>query len=541
MYVDMISRMYSTPNELSLIARSDKSGRPVMLCEYAHAMGNSLGNFKEYWDVIRSEKSVIGGFIWDWMDQGLVKKDEKGLEYFVYGGDFGDEINDDNFCINGILAADQRPKPAMYEAKKIMQPVNIELKNPKKYILKITNRHSFKDLSEYNILWTINEDGKEILKGRMNLPEIKPGASQEITLPVQIIKKPEPGSEFFLDIRIVLKEEVIWAPKNHIVASGQFKLLVTVPEMKPVVYEKLDDLSFTEDEKSITVTGKLFNIVFNKESGSLISFTKNGTELIKKGLAPNFWRPQTDNDRRGWKTHEKLGIWRNTADKMKVSGITVEQRDQKSVKVKVRYIYDAGEAGYSNTYTIYGNSWILVESSLDPLSGLPVLPRFGIQMAIPEEFNKITYFGKGPHENYIDKQYSADVGLYRSTINDFGEPYIYPQENANRTGIRWMAFTNEMQDGLLFAGDSLLSMSAWPWSQEDIEVATHTNELPERDYITVNIDMKQMGVGGNDSWSNRSAPLEKYQIPAVKMNYVFWIKPVSSKDDLSKSGKEIID
>ena len=241
----------------------------------------------------------------------------------------------------------------------------------------------------------------------------------------------------------------------------------------------------------------------------------------------NFWRAQTDNDRRGWKTHEKLAYWRTAAQDIKLAKLTTEKNRDNSISVNVSKELPEGKGDLTNTYQIFPNGWVKVTTVFNPQTGLSNLPRFGMQTKIPSKFDNITYFGKGPHENYIDRQQSADVGLYESTVENFGEPYIFPQENANRTGVRWMAFTDDSGKGLLITAENQLSMSAWPWSQEAIEKATHTNELKRESYNTINIDLVQMGVGGNDSWSNDAAPLPKYQVKAEKMEYSFWIKPKS--------------
>ncbi len=533
LFVDVVSRMYPPPDALKFLADNELSNRPVMMCEYAHSMGNSLGNFKEYWDLIRTDDRLIGGFIWDYVDQGLEKTDENGVKYFAYGGDFGDRINNGNFCINGILSADRRPKPPMYEAKRVCQPVDIRLLDPGKLVFEVLNRHNFKSLSDYNISWKIEEDGVPVRQGELSPVSLGPGQYSNIVIPAETITETKPGAEYFIRIAFVLAGSSSWAEKGHEVAAAQFALPLNSGLPGSVDSGAWQIPEVEEDNYYIRVSGADFMVAIDKQSGYITRYTSNERILINSDLHQNFWRPQTDNDWRGWKTHIVLGYWKQAGRDGYLTGLEVSKDHENYIGIEVRRILPEQKAETSLEYRIYGNGWIRVTYGFIPHSILPNMPRFGLQTTIPGEYDNIIYLGKGPLENYIDRQVGSDVGLYRSKVESFGEPYIYPQENANRTGVRWMALLNAENEGLVVSGDPLLSMSAWANSQEEIEKATHTNELKQEENNTLNIDLVQMGVGGNDSWSENSAPLPQYQVKSSAMCYTFWLKPyVTEKTDL---------
>ena len=525
LFVDVVSRMYPPIANLKELADKELTNRPVMMCEYAHAMGNSLGNFKEYWDIIRGDDRLIGGFIWDYVDQGIEKTDENGVSYFAYGGDFGDSINDENFCINGILSADRRPKPPMYEAKRVCQPVGINLLDEEELIFEIHNQHYFKGLGDYTILWKIEEDGKPVQQGELSPISLEPGGYSKITIPAQPITNYKPGAEYFVKVSFVLAGDASWAEKGHEVAAGQFALSINTGAPDSVVRGDISAPASAENEKNIEVSGDDFEVTIDKTTGLITHYSYKGRVLIAGSLQQNFWRAQTDNDRRGFRTHTRLAYWRDAAKNGLLSNLEISNENQKYTRIKATFILPDEKAVTNLEYEIYGNGWIWVRSTFIPQAILPNMPRYGLQTLVAGEYSNIIYLGKGPYENYIDRQVGSDVGLYKSTVNEFGEPYIYPQENANRTGVRWMAFLNTESEGLLISGDQLLSMSAWPQPQDEIEKASHTNELGTHDNLTVNIDLVQMGVGGTDSWSANAAPLLQYQVKPEAMSYSFWIKP----------------
>ena len=535
--VDVLSRMYLSPKDLKSLSENENSNRPVFLCEYAHAMGNSLGNFKEYWELIHSDKRLTGGFIWDYIDQGLWKTDENGTRYFAYGGDFGDTINDANFCLNGIIGPDLSLKPPIIEAKRVQQPLHINPVDIDSYKFRIHNRFHFNDCRNLDISWHIVSDGEIVNSNKIECPHIEPNKKSDIELNVDSIKYAS-DKEYFLNIDFILREDESWAPKGHIVAKEQFELNKVKFRSPKIDPEKFPPIDISENKKHYLITGKEFELSINKQTGNISSYIFESNEIISGELKPNFWRPQTDNDRRGWKTHKELKYWQTTTMEIKTTGIEYQVESHNRINISV--VRELPEEGgkYENVYTIFGNGWVQVEAKLIPEKKLPYLVRFGMSMEIPSEYMSIAYFGKGPHENYIDRRQSADVGLYNFSVEEFGESYIYPQEYANRTDVRWLSILDNKGSGWLFSSDDLLSMSVWENTWEEIQKATHTIELPQTASNTVNIDKIQMGVGGNNSWSIKAAPLEEYRIESEEIEFKFLLKSFSGKDEsIIKMGK----
>ena len=517
-YVDMVSRFYPgifTPDLLLNQQNGDK--RPIIFVEYSHSMGNSTGNMKEFWDIFRSRDRLIGGCIWDFKDQGILKKDSTGKEFYAYGGDFGDKPNDGNFCINGIVASDGRPKAAIYECKRVYQPAETNWKNKEEGILDIQNRHASKNLIDYDVFLTFLENG--VLIKTVQIPSLNIPAGERKYVDIKsFYPKIKSDNEYLLNISFKLKTDLPWAAKGHEIASNQLDISNFFLGLKAV---KSGDLTQSKCEDCAILHGKDFKITF--KNGALISYIKNGKELIKSPFLPHFTRPQTDNDRKGWKPNKKLKQWYNAKPTLtsfkEINAIgSIYQSTYEIVKDSAEVVL---------TYTIDNEGGIKVDYQLKANSALPNIPKVGLQGAIANDYQNITFYGKGPQENYIDRAFGFDVGIYQMALKDFTEPYVYPQENANRTDIRWMSFANQ-KDGLMIIADSLLSMSAWPYTEEDIIKAKHTNSLKDAGFITVNIDLKQMGVGGNDSWSDVSAPLPQYQIKAGNYQYGFYIKPIQT-------------
>lgn len=539
--LDVVSRMYPSPAALKKLSKNESTNRPIIMCEYAHAMGNSLGNFKEYWDLIQSDKRLAGGFIWDFIDQGIWKTDENGTRYYAYGGDFGDEINDENFCLNGIVAPDLRLKPQIIEAKRVQQPLKITAKEPQNGIIKVENRYHFKNCDNLEIHWEVVSNNKVVDAGIKSSPLITPGKTTEVKLDIAPINY-KSTSEYFLNIDFVLGEDESWVSKGHVVANQQFALNQKTYQPPKLDVAKLRDVNFSETAESYHLSGKDFSVTINKGTGNISEYIYKDQIMLAGELKPDFWRPQTDNDRRGWKTHKELKFWKQAANDLTIISVKHFPESENKVKVEVeRSLPDSG-GSYKNTYTVYGNGWVKVKAKISPERDLPFMPRFGMSLQVPSGLSHITYLGRGPHENYIDRKESNNVGIYSSAVEEFGEPYILPQENANRTDVRWLSLLNNEGIGILFSSENLLSVSVRENTNEEVESATHTNELPKTPVNSVNIDKIQMGVGGNNTWNKGAAPLEKYRIESGELEYNFLIKPFSGKgNQLSKTGGTIIE
>ncbi len=523
-YVDIVSRMYPAMYTAPLLANQPNGdNRPIFFCEYAHAMGNSAGNIKDFWDQWRTTKRIIGGCIWEFKDQGLLKKDSAGVSYYAYGGDFGEKYFD-NFTIKGVVNADGAPKGVMFECKRVFQPLEVELVDAQKGLINITNRASVKNSNAYNGMLSIREDGSVI--GSRALPELAIDAGTDTIINIaRYLPAMKQGSEYHVAIRFHLKNDEPWAGKGFEIASNQFQLQKG-NKKKPAPPSR-NNMQVRDTKENITIKGQNFTLGFSKaDRGGLASYIYNGKEQVRQTLLPDFTRPLTENDKRGWKPQRKLKQWYNEDLKLLNSSV-----DKRASRVVVSYLYSLinDSANVKVDYTIYDDGVIKVDYALTVKPGLPNIPKVGMQMGIERSYDNIEWFGRGEKENYIDKNYGADEGVYRLPIHAFMENYVVPQENGNRTDVRWMFFTNKQKDGLLIVANSLLSMSAWPYTEENILNAKHTNKLKDAGLITLNIDLVQMGVGGNDSWSDVAAPLEKYQVPAHDYNYSFYLLPFNAK------------
>lgn len=522
-WVDMRSRMYEPIKDLVAMANQDEDGRPVIWCEYAHAMGNSVGNLDEYWEAIRREKRMIGGFIWDWIDQGIIKKDEDGNEIYAYGGDFGEKKHDGNFCLNGIVNPDRSPKPATWEVKKIYQPIEIkkyvDIWNPIPDQYEITNWHHFTNLNQFEFQYTITEEGAIMHQKTLDPIHVEPLASKVINFELPAIDF-KPGLSYYLTFSFSLKEDKSWAKKGHEIAWEQFEI------KNPQFFSKAPrglnpNITIGNAGNMLKISGNQFTCTFDKTSGWLTTIDRNDTPYLKSPLKPNFWRALTDNDSLGHIIQKNYKEWINALDEVQLTQMDFFPVGGSYVTVNTRHVLK-NKSEVKISYQVFGDGTIEVDFTLNPAGGLSEFPRVGMQVALNEQFQEMTWFGRGPHENYADRYKSAAFGKYAIHVtNDFFH-YIKPQESNNRIGIKWLELKNESGQGIKVTSITTpLSMSAWPYSQQDLDEATHDYQLQVRDFITLNIDHKQMGVGGDDTWTIRSRPHEQYRLKAVPYHYKF--------------------
>ncbi|MHA1791076.1 MAG: glycoside hydrolase family 2 TIM barrel-domain containing protein [Promethearchaeota archaeon] len=551
-YTDIVSRMYPPIELLEKLAnRKDvpplKSerylDRPILLCEYEHAMGNSCGSFMEYINVFEKYPHVQGGFIWDWVDQGLREKDDKGNEYWAYGGDYGDEPNDKAFCCNGLVGPDREPNPHLHEIKKGYQSIKIKEEDIETGKIKITNGYQFLNLDVVELKWEIVADGRIIIEGTESIPGLEPEENTIIQLPVKNVisdtKLFFPGEEAFLNLDFRLKNETTWAPKNHVVASEQFKLPVKTPPQEVLELNSLPELEILDSKEKdiLEISSPNFSCKFNKKDGNLFSYKVGSKEYLKAPFKPNFWRAPTENDKAG-----RLDFWFGYAapefqeDFKKFKGIEVEKVKPGIVKVtsitqRVNSDDDEVFSDYKTTFTIFGNGIIKINNQFKIES---IFPRIGMQVKIPSSLDNITWYGRGPHENYWDRHESANVGIYSFKVEDQIYDYVVPQENGNKIDVRWFFMHDDKGEGLLFVGcDNLINCSAWPYDMKTLENALHINELrPFPDFITVNVDLIQMGIGGGGCGA---LPSEKYMPGEGEYNYSFYFRPFNkSKEKIEK-------
>jgi beta-galactosidase len=529
-WVDVISRMYTPIQKLAGMAKDTADARPIMLCEYAYARGNAVGNLQDYWDVIKSEPRLIGAFLWDWQDKAFRKKDAAGREFWAYGGDYGDVPNDGTMVANGIVLPDRSPEPEVYEVQKVYQQITTRAVDAATGRLQVTNEFDFRPLDFVDAAWDVTEDGRVVGRGTVAVPPVAPGEEGELALPLAPLPRQASGTERFLNVRYQLARDETWAARGHVVAWEQFPLPAG-QAVEPPRLQTLPALEMEETPAAFLVTGRGFSVAIGRASGALESFRVGSRELVAGPLVPNFWRVPLDNDIGQFVNDmpKRCAIWKASGPGRTVSAVRAERLARGAVRVSVDAVLPAGRSAYATTYTVHGNGDVVIESRFTPgQEALPELPRFGMQMAVRPELNTMTWLGRGPHENYWDRHTGAAVGRYSGRVADLVHDYVRPQENGNRTDVRWVALTDASGIGLLASGLPLLSVSAWPYSMDELEKATHVNELPHRHDpgratpVTLNLDYRQTGVGGDNGWGAR--PHLEYTVVPRQYEYRFLLR-----------------
>ncbi|MBF0277055.1 MAG: beta-galactosidase [SAR324 cluster bacterium] len=533
---DILCPMYARVEEIKELIADPQETRPLILCEYAHAMGNSTGNFFKYWDAFHAYPRLQGGFIWDWVDQGLSRIDPSGRQYWAYGGDFGDEINDRQFCINGLVWPDRTPHPAFFECKKVQQPIQIREYSLLEGKCEIENLFLFENLEIFSIHWTLKANGKEIQSGKLASRSLPPGEKSILSLP---FKKPTllAGAEYWLGISFRLNQANSWAEAGHEVAWEQFKI-----PWNPAIPEKVSspppELNWKQHEEEIHLEGNDFQMVFDLSEGTLSKWQHKGMDIIKKGPQDNFFRAPTDNDYGVSNSHiaakgyalewEKAGL--NCLESSIIdSRLTSLSKGEIQIDVNTRYQASGRPAIVlsETSYIIDGAGKLSIEKKIRMNSRVPFLPRIGMELILPYAFKQIEWYGRGPHENYSDRKKSAAVDRYQSSLEAMQVPYIFPAESGGREDVRWVRFTNEQGIGLEITGSPVFHFDAQQNTIAEITAARHTTDLTPRREVIVHIDAWHMGLGGDDSWSPSVHP--EFLIPPGEYRYQIKLNPVSSE------------
>jgi len=492
---------YLTPDKLVAEARRI-TGRPFMMREYAHAMGNSVGNLQEYWDVIYADSSICGAAIWDWVDQGLlVRDDATDKRYFAYGGDFGDKPNDGPFCINGLIAPDRTPHPHYYEVQHVYQPITFIQEDDS---IRIISRDAFTDIHEYDYYCEVYYNG-DLVSG--SIP-ILHGDKFGIPYPYYPYNEPE----LILNVYARLRQDTPWAQADFTIASEQFIL-------KPAEFWPAFGGTPAKVEKTaegLTVTTAQGTVSINS-SGTLTSWLVDGDEMLCSPLEPYFWKPENDNQHAA-RFAQRLGVWRDAMAKRVCKPLRIEASDD-GVKMISESTLPVG-ADLTTTYTILADGRIKVDMDYRPTaSDIPLIPKFGMRMRLPADMTDIDYYGRGPWENYPDRRRSAFIGVYKMPLSDYETEYIHPQDNGCRTDVRWFMIGNDRRS-LRIHGLQPLCIRAWDYGEEDLEQAAHPYEIHRGCFVNLNIDLNIHGVGGIDTWGARTLP--QYTIDGNKpYHYAF--------------------
>ena len=508
---------------------NQRDARPLILCEYAHAMGNSEGNLKDYWDLIYKYDQLQGGFIWDWVDQTIAKTDDKGHKYWAYGGDMGfvGVVNDSNFCANGLVAADRSLHPHIWEVKKVYQYIAFEPVAFMQNRIKVTNRFDFSTLDNYQLVWAVEANGETIKSGKMNFPTLKPHQSTEIEIPMGALPATD-DKEYFLTLRAFSKNATGAVAAGHEVAIEQMQLPVKLVKKQEAVTGQIEK---TETADAITIKGKSSNysITFSNKSGEMTSLQYDGKEMLIAGLQPNFWRGITDNDVANG-TQERCATWREAGKNMVLKSIKAESADgNQKATVVAQFDLPEQDSKIKITYNVLANGNVDVNMHFIPGNkALPEMPRLGMRMILKADYDQMTWLGRGPQENYADRKSGYLVGKYSASVWEQYHPYVRAQETANKCDVRWFTLASKSGAGIKVEGAEPLSISAWNFPQDDLhyipsmQAHRHGGCVDKKDMVWVNIDHLQMGVGGDNTWGAMVHP--EYTITPKEWSYSFTIK-----------------
>jgi beta-galactosidase len=387
------------------------------------------------------------------------------------------------------------------------------------------SRFNFDNLNEYKVSWTLNEDATEIQSGVLEGLSLNPGANKVVEIPFAAIK-PKANAEYWLRISVQLKEDKNWAKAGHELAKQQFKLpFETEASAKEM---NADNITFDESDEQIVVSGKNFQAVIGKKSGLIESYQQGGKQVITSALKPYFWRPLTDNDERGWKVQQSIAIWKDLPGMLTVKNLNA---DASSANIAVKLAYK--ELSLALNYSFTNEGTVNVKFDLSIPDEMPEPIRVGMNMGVSTDLQQMSFYGKGPFENYSDRNGAAEIDIYQGSVDDFYYNYTKPQESSNHTCVRWLALTNN-NSGLMVLGETPLQTSAWPYTAENIYEAQHPTELEKADALTVNISHKMAGVGGNDSWSINARPINKYRLLEKAYSYEFKLVPLAKAKDLQQ-------
>lgn len=556
---DINSFMYPSPSRVKELA-AKRPEMPLILCEYAHSMGNSAGGLKEYWDIFYSGANAQGAFVWDWVDQGIrlpvpgeYRKNTDKPTFLAYGGWWEDKTgirNDNDFNNNGLVSADRKPHPSLWAIKYVYRYLHASPLDLANGAIRVKNWWYFtnaKDVAEG--AWELKAGGKTLGSGRLPVLDIGPGQEKEFKLALPKIT-PEAGVEYWLNVSFTLNKDTSWAAKGHEIAWDQMQVPASAsadaaPAFKP---SKKLLLAVKEQGENVEFSGSSFSLRFDKTNGAITSYRYKGVDVIERGPAPDFWRAPTNNDRGAWKNlrnsaqrnkQANIFLWKEAGPRQQIKNVEIKNIDDSITRVIVQSALPDVGGEQTMTYEIHGSGDIIVESSYTPgAEKVAMMPRFGTELVVAPGFENITWYGRGPVETYIDRQFER-VGVYRSTVDKEWVDYMRPQENGNKTDVRWVMLTNAQGVGLLAVGSPQMSVGARHYTKDDLEHAGYTFQMVRKPQVFLNLDGVQMGVGGIDSWSLNAYPMTPYRVASDQpRSFRYRLTPVDSTVVAEKVARE---
>lgn len=512
----------------------EKSKKPHVHCEYCHAMGNGPGNLKDYQDLVYAHDKLQGGFVWEWFDHGIESFTESGEKYYRYGGDFGDDPSNKDFCIDGLIMPDRTPSPGLYEYKKVIEPITTTAVDIQKGIINLLSRYDFANLDRFNLVYKVMEDDVILQTGFMAVPSIEARANKDITLPYDLSAiKAKPGAHYYVNISYQLREDTSYASSGHELATAQFEL----PLYKEgIVVRPEGILNVEKEHTTLHVKGANFSLDFNLVNGNLMNIVRDGMQVLSKGPRLTLWRAPISNDmeiidklKKVYFLHLEHEVVMNIdyhmeGNILKVEVDTINSTTNSAWHFKTKYVY-----------TVCPSGDILIDVEGTPSGRVDLapdmLPRIGVSMHLDKSMEHVRYFGMGPGENYADSKEAAQMGLYANTVDGLFTNYVIPQENGNHMGCKWVSMTNDRGMGLLASTEGDFNFSASWYEDKDLDDAKHTCDLVKRDYIVFNVDYKQNALGTNScgQWQ-----LDKYRAKFEDFKLSFRLTPFNNKEVLDK-------
>ena len=512
----------------------EKSKKPHIHCEYCHAMGNGPGNLKDYQDLVYAHDKLQGGFVWEWFDHGIESFTESGEKYYRYGGDFGDDPSNKDFCIDGLIMPDRTPSPGLYEYKKVIEPITTTAVDIQKGIINLLSRYDFANLDRFNLVYKVMEDDVILQTGFMPVSSIEARANKDITLPYDLSTiKVKPGAHYYVNISYQLREDTSYASSGHELATAQFEL----PLYKEGIMVRPEGILNVEKEHTtLHVKGANFSLDFNLVNGNLMNIVRDGMQVLSKGPRLTLWRAPISNDmeiidklKKVYFLHLEHEVVMNIdyhmeGNILKVEVDTINSTTNSAWHFKTKYVY-----------TVCPSGDILIDVEGTPSGRVDLapdmLPRIGVSMHLDKSMEHVRYFGMGPGENYVDSKEAAQMGLYANTVDGLFTNYVIPQENGNHMGCKWVSMTNDRGMGLLASTEGDFNFSASWYEDKDLDDAKHTCDLVKRDYIVFNVDYKQNALGTNScgQWQ-----LDKYRAKFEDFKLSFRLTPFNNKEVLDK-------
>ncbi len=527
-YVDIYAPMYDDVEKMVDWAKDPTRTQPMIQCEYAHMQGNSGGNFAEYWDTIYAHPDKLqGGFVWDWVDQSMFRTNKDGKRYWGDGGEYGPNPGGDIEFGDGLNQPDRTPNPHLYEVQKVLSPIRFEGFDPATGRLTVRNRHDFRDLSGFTFDWTLEEDGVPVASGQLPAMTTAAHATQAIALPLPPVAH-RAGAEYFVTVRARARDGAVpLVPANYVVGWEQFALSATP---KPAV-ARAGSVAVRDNADAVTLTAGPATLAIDRRTGLVTRYARGGTDLASGGM-PHFWRAETDNDTLTG-TADQQSPWRTMSGTRQVRSVTVTKRPDGGATVAVDFELGAGAASFLASYAMAGDGSVAVDGQLVPLkSDLPPPVRVGMLWSLPSAMKTVEWYGRGPHESYVDRRTSAPIGLWRGAIAEQDHDYMRPQDTGNKVDVRWMELSGAGR-GVRVVGDTPLMMQALAFPYTDLDRRApgtwKSSDIVPRDHVSLLVDAAQWGVGGDTAWSHVGQPHMQYRTKLMPTRVAYRLEPFTGE------------